>query len=551
MQDKTHKLAAIVFTDIVGYTKRMEENEQKTMQLLQQQREIIFPLVESFGGEVIKEIGDGLMMMFNSAVQAVRFAISVQNRLKDEELTIRAGIHIGDVIFEKGDVFGSAVNTAARIEPLSQANGICISEDVRNQLQNKSDIQTISLGKKDLKGVKEPVEIFEVFIEGISDQQKKNIAWFVKDLWSRMVFQILAGYLVSSWVIKQAVSAIAANYFLSPHLVDLAWVILLSLSPTVFLLAYFHGKGKTTKWSNAELVGFPTNIALTLLLVLFMFKGKDLGATTTHLTVENEDGKTVERTILKSEFTKNLLLFSYDETQNDTSLQWLSYGIPGLIGYDLSQDIYMRLTNALSYINKIKDDGFNDGLNTSLMYKKSIASFYNHNYFVSGDFSFTDGIYYITTRIYKTENGKLVSEFKNEGDNLFSIGDAISVEIKKQIGLNEQQPGDVKDMPLEDIFTKSDEAFELFIKGAVSSNVNKNWKRGIDYIEKAIKIDPGFAHAYVTLAQQYFSNNQLDKVNKVLPLILNNQDKLSEKEQFVSKFFYYIIKQEPKKKQWP
>ncbi|MCD4698649.1 MAG: adenylate/guanylate cyclase domain-containing protein, partial [Bacteroidales bacterium] len=245
MPEKTHKLAAIVFTDIVGYTKRMEENEQKTMQLLQKQREIIFPLVKEYGGKVIKEIGDGLMMMFSSAVQAVRFAIDVQTILKDEELTIRAGIHIGDVIFEKGDVFGSAVNTAARIEPLAQANGICISEDVRNQLQNKTDIQTISLGIMDLKGVKEPVEIFEVFIEGISDWQKKNIAWFFKDLWSRMVLQILAGYLVSSWIIKLAVAAIVARYMLSPHLVDLAWVILLSLLPTVFLLTYFHGKRKT------------------------------------------------------------------------------------------------------------------------------------------------------------------------------------------------------------------------------------------------------------------------------------------------------------------
>ena len=166
MPEKTHKLAAIVFTDIVGYTRRMEENEQKTMQLLQQQREIVFPLAESYGGEVVKEIGDGLLMMFDSAVQAVRFAIAVQTRLKDEELTIRAGIHIGDVIFKGGDVFGSAVNTAARIEPLASPNGICISEDVRAQLHNKADIITISRGTKELKGVSGAVEIFDVFIEG-------------------------------------------------------------------------------------------------------------------------------------------------------------------------------------------------------------------------------------------------------------------------------------------------------------------------------------------------------------------------------------------------
>ena len=180
MGQEDHKLAAIVFTDIVGYTKQMEENEFRTMQLLQKQREILFPLVKTYKGEVIKELGDGLMMMFNSAVEAVRFATAAQLTLKDEELTIRAGIHIGDVIFKDGDVFGSAVNTAARIEPLAPPNGICISEDVKSQLQNKTDIETIHLGKKELKGVSEPVNIYEVFIEGITKRPKKDFVYFAK-----------------------------------------------------------------------------------------------------------------------------------------------------------------------------------------------------------------------------------------------------------------------------------------------------------------------------------------------------------------------------------
>ena len=115
------------------------------MKLLARQREIIFPMVKEYGGEVIKEIGDGLLMMFKSANKAVRFALAVQELLKDDELTIRAGIHIGDVIFEEGDVFGSAVNIAARIEPLAPAGGICISGDVRSQIRNQGDIITTSM----------------------------------------------------------------------------------------------------------------------------------------------------------------------------------------------------------------------------------------------------------------------------------------------------------------------------------------------------------------------------------------------------------------------
>ena len=119
MPDIDHKLAAIVFTDIVGYTWQMEEDEQRTMQLLEEQRKIVFPVVRSFHGAILKELGDGLLMMFSSAVDAVRCAIQIQVLLRDEDLTIRAGIHIGEVIFRDGDVFGSAVNVAARIQPRS------------------------------------------------------------------------------------------------------------------------------------------------------------------------------------------------------------------------------------------------------------------------------------------------------------------------------------------------------------------------------------------------------------------------------------------------
>jgi len=304
MPNKNHKLAAIVFTDIVGYTKKMEEDEKRTMQLLQQQREIIFPIVESYGGEVVKEIGDGLLMMFNSAVEAVRFAIAAQTRLKDEELTIRAGIHIGDVIFKEGDVFGSAVNTAARIEPLARPNGICISDDVRNQLRNKDDINTISIGKIELKGVSEAVEIFEIFIEGVTKKQKVNLKVIFRDLWQRRVIHILAGYFVGSWILKQAVDAMVAKYLLSPHLSDLTWVVLLSLLPSVFLLAYFHGKSSTSKWHKFELIGMPINVVLSIFIVIFMFQGKDLGAATESVFIENEDGVKIKRTVLKNEFRK-------------------------------------------------------------------------------------------------------------------------------------------------------------------------------------------------------------------------------------------------------
>ena len=235
---KDQKLAAIVFTDIVGYTRQMEANEEKTLQLLERQREIIFPLVSEFGGEIIKEIGDGLMMMFTSANRAVRFAIAAQDRLKNEEFKIRAGIHIGDVIFDKGDVFGSAVNIAARIEPLAPAGGICISKDVRNQIRNQGDILTVSVGNKELKGVKEAVQVYKIATGKLDDERVSVI----RDLWRRRVVQITFFYILLSYLFKWISELIVGQYMLSPHLSQLVWLLLISLIPSIIIISYFHGR---------------------------------------------------------------------------------------------------------------------------------------------------------------------------------------------------------------------------------------------------------------------------------------------------------------------
>ncbi len=545
MPGKTHRLAAIVFTDIVGYTKRMEENEQKTMELLEKQREIIYPLAKTYGGEVIKEIGDGLMMMFDSAVQAVRFAITVQTRLKDDELTIRAGIHIGDIIFEDGDVFGSAVNTAARIEPLASPNGICISENVRAQLHNKTDIITISLGKKELKGVKEPIEIFEVFIEGVSEKRAVTPGFILRDLWNRNVIQLLAGYLAASWVLKQAVAAIVGRYLLSPYLVDLAWVLLLSFLPTVALLAYFHGKRSSGRWTRVERIGLPANVVLAGILVFLLFKGKDLGATTEQVTVEDERGQTIVRNVARSEFRKDIVIFFFENRSGDPTLDWLQYGLPSLLQYDLSQDLFIDASEGLSYVGKFRDAGYSDGLNAPLMLKKKIADDYHRDYFVTGNFSGGPGSWEIVMEVFNTEKGEKLAEVPLDGADLFALADLATRELKKAIGMPAQQVEQSTDLPVAEIFTANQEAFEEYMKAETELSLNNDFATGIEHLEKAVSLDNDFALAHLSLAMFYFNSNLLDKAGKSLKVAMDKDFKLTERNRYFAKHFYYLIRQEP------
>ena len=162
------KLAAVMFTDIVGYTTLMSRDEQKALALLQRNRDMQKSLAEKHNGEFLKEMGDGTLLCFQSALDAVRCAMEIQKSLKDDpELNLRIGIHLGDIVFKDGDVFGDGVNVASRIEALAESGGICISEEVYRSVSNQPDINTEFMGEKQLKNVNHPVKIHTIRKESV------------------------------------------------------------------------------------------------------------------------------------------------------------------------------------------------------------------------------------------------------------------------------------------------------------------------------------------------------------------------------------------------
>ena len=157
------QLAAIMFTDIVGYTALMGDDEQKAFNLLRKNRELQKPIIEKYNGRWIKELGDGVLASFNTVSDAVNAAIQIQhatNQAKD--FSIRVGIHLGEVVFENGDVFGDGVNIASRIQAIARPGAIYISEPVYNNIANKQGIAAHFVKEESLKNVKEAIRIYEV-----------------------------------------------------------------------------------------------------------------------------------------------------------------------------------------------------------------------------------------------------------------------------------------------------------------------------------------------------------------------------------------------------
>jgi TolB-like protein/class 3 adenylate cyclase/Flp pilus assembly protein TadD len=160
---QTRNLAAIMFTDIVGYTSLMGKDEKKAFNLLQKNRELQKPIVEQFKGRWIKELGDGVMASFNTVSDAVNAAIAIQKGCNEaKEFQLRIGIHLGEVVFENEDVFGDGVNIASRIQAIASPGSIFISESVYENISNKKDFQAKFVKEQILKNVREPVRIYKV-----------------------------------------------------------------------------------------------------------------------------------------------------------------------------------------------------------------------------------------------------------------------------------------------------------------------------------------------------------------------------------------------------
>jgi adenylate cyclase len=185
------RLSAVMFSDMVGYSSLAQQNETLALELLEKQRTILRGCLILHKGREVKSMGDGLLIEFSSALDAVQCASSIQEALHEynqtipaeKQVVLRIGVHVGDVIHREGDLYGDTVNVASRIEALAKPGEIYITQQVHDHIRNKNSLQVEYIGKRSLKNIESPVDIYNIVLpyekpalKPEASQPKKRIA---------------------------------------------------------------------------------------------------------------------------------------------------------------------------------------------------------------------------------------------------------------------------------------------------------------------------------------------------------------------------------------
>jgi len=198
--DEHRQLAAIMFTDIVGYTTLMSANESAALKALKCNRRLLQRLAKRHGGRWLESIGDGDLVSFASATDAVSCALKLQcTAERDEDFQLRIGIHVGDVIEAAGHIYGDGVNVASRIQALAEPGGIVVSETVYDAVRNKDGIEVEKLGVRELKNLDHPIQVYAVSGESVDaptlgeiDQPVRRRSLFVAALLTVLAVVVVA-----------------------------------------------------------------------------------------------------------------------------------------------------------------------------------------------------------------------------------------------------------------------------------------------------------------------------------------------------------------------
>ena len=415
---QSRQLAAIMFTDISGFTSLMGNDEQRAHDILKKNRALQKPIIEQFNGIWIKELGDGVLARFSTVSDAVNAAVKIQeqcNAAMDFQLSI--GLHQGEIVLEDGDIYGDAVNVASRIQSLGVPGSVLFSKKIQDEIRNKAEFQTLSLGYFEFKNVEEPLEVFAISNPGFYVPKKEQM----------------------------------------------------------------KGKLKTPAKKRNKSLLVAASVGLLLLLSVFIFRKSIFPP--------------AEATI------KSLAILPFDNTLNDSSISYLSDGIP--------ENLINRFSKMAGIKVFARSATFE--LTKSAKSIENLHRVLNADVVLTGRLSKSVNGYTLNCELVNASNQNLLwgNSFELTANDIAQIEDSIVASLLNPLEISATNAKMIK--PDEKKINPA--AYAEYLKGRYLAygSTPAETEKSISHFRQAISLDPKYALAYAAIAnekitQSIFSN---------------------------------------------
>lgn len=356
--------------------------------------------------------------------------------------------------------------------------------------------------------------------------------------------QFFGIYLGASWAVIQFVDWMAGRYLLSPHITDLALITLVSLTPAVLLLAFYHGAPGHQPLSRAGKIGVPLNIAVTVALLGMFLQGRDLSAAAKNVTVTDEDGQQVTHLIANESARRKAGMFYWANDSGDPELEWMRYALPMVLHRDLSQNPFVdgwSPTRSGGIFARLVRAGFEDGLGAPIGLQRKIAEEWHLDFFVDGRFDRRADRLVGRVTVYQTESGQPVAEHEVEAADAFALVDSLTPFLLEVFDVPRGLDRIARDLPAAELLTADMKALHAYTDAFSARLMGNDLPAAIDHFRQAVEIDPTFAMAQFLLGDSLFQTGQSAQASKAMDLALRHDYKLLENDRFQVKGYRYLL----------
>lgn len=521
------KLAAIIFTNIVGYSALMESDEELALEIIEESRRVQKTAINKFNGEFIKETGDQVIASFHSALKAVSCAVAIQRELKEnQQLNLRIGIHIGDVIVKGDDLFGDCVNIASKIESRTEANSICISEHVYDYIHNIPGIEVELLPDSKLKELKKPVDVYTLSSDSFPEKLLQVHAslgdstiyrfLFWQDLKRRNVIKVASMYAAASFAILEAFDILFPEVSFPIWAIALIAILVISgFGITIYLTWIYdftqEGLKKTEPIGTVtERVrnrryssGFkkwmrPGNIIIMGLIIIIGFLVyPKIFQKDKFKNIRNDNGRI------------SIAVMPFKNLTGDTLYNVWQEGLQNLVISTLTNSKELSVRQFSTIFPAIGKDQDVNYASLTPSYASNVAQRLNTKTFILGSILKTGSTIRINAQLMNAESEEIYKTFQMEGDNkddLFAISDTLSNYIKEYFDVKViiEEFGYPENYQM--VAANSTEALKYWITG-MKSFINLDYPVAINWFKRSVETDTNLVSAYLLLSISYRNLN--------------------------------------------